>query len=90
MSSGSVHALASAQTSREVGEQLVDGERRRVGLGVHPLLDEVPVGVACQRDRAQSGETRVGVEREQQRALERGIFEEAVDEARPPLLEGDL
>ena len=47
------------------------GERRRVGLGTHALGDEVPVGVARQREGAQHRECGVGVEREEQCTLER-------------------
>ena len=69
-------------------------ERRRelgwVGLGAHALGHEVPVGVAGQGQRAQHGERRVCVEREEHRALELGVVEQLVDEAGPALLEREL
>ncbi len=71
-------------------DQLGSLEDRWVGLGVHPLGHEVPIGVAGERDRTQRRQGGVGVQREQQRAFEHGIVEDAVDEPRPPLLERDL
>ena len=65
-------------------------ERRRVGLGVHALGHEVPVGVAGEGQRAQHREGGVGVEREEHGALERGVVEQLVDEAGPALLEREL
>ena len=65
-------------------------ERRRVGLLVHALGHEVPVGVARERERAQHRERGVGVEREEDGAFERGIVEQVVDEAGPALLEREL
>ena len=66
-------------------------ERRRVGLRVACARPRGPswrcTRAASVRSTARRG---VGVEREQERALERGIVEQLVDEAGPALLERDL
>ncbi len=90
LSSGSVHEPASSQTASRSEWSPREFEGWGVGLGSHPFLHEVPVGVAGERDRAECDEAGVGVQREQQRALERGIVEQEIDEACPTILERHL
>ena len=90
-----VGRAAGAHDRLELGQRLDHRgdralERRRVGLGTHALGDEVPVGVARQRQGAQHGEGGVGVEREQERPLEGRVVEHLVDESGPALLEREL
>ena len=76
--------------ARDLGGDPLDAQVGRLRLRAHPLVDEVPVRVAGERDGAERWQGGVGVEREQQRALERGVVEQLVDEAGPALLERDL
>ena len=71
LSSSARHSAVRATTAVERVEHVVDLERRRVGLGAHALLHQVPVGVAGERDRAQRGAGGVAVEREEEGPFER-------------------
>ena len=74
----------------ECVEHAVGVERRRLGLGSHALLDEVPVGVAGERDGAQRGAGGVGIEGEEQWPFDSGVVEQLVEETGPALLERHL
>ena len=88
---GGVDALgAQLGEASDLAEDLGDavGDRRRLGalLG-HEVFDEVPRPLEGQGQRAQLAGVDVGGVEQEDRALEIGIVEELVEDARPPTVE---